>query len=103
MRIPNGSQAFVEYEKVAGYCLNPEHPRGRHKARLFAVYGITDASMLSRALTEAAASAEALPGICDEYGARFLIDFDLNGARVRSIWIIRRNEDFPRLVSCYIL
>lgn len=22
--------------KLTGYCLNPEHPRGKHKARVFA-------------------------------------------------------------------
>jgi len=103
MKLPNGSSAIVEHEKLAGYCLNPEHPRGRHKARLFAAYGITQADVLHVALVKAVASSEALPGVIDDFGARFSIDFDLNGANVRSIWIIRRNEDFPRLVSCYIL
>ncbi len=35
MKIPNADQAFVDLRKLRDYCLNPEHPRGRHKARLF--------------------------------------------------------------------
>jgi hypothetical protein len=58
----------------------------------------------------------ALPGQCaiamhcgetDEHGQRYTVDFPMTGllgeATVRSIWIIRSGENFPRLVSCYIL
>jgi hypothetical protein len=43
MRLPNGDQAIVEIVKLRDYCLSPTHPRGRHKARVFAaVLGLTD-------------------------------------------------------------
>ncbi|MFM9965249.1 MAG: hypothetical protein ACKV2Q_29005 [Planctomycetaceae bacterium] len=32
--LPNGDNAVVEIEKLANYCLNPEHPRDRNKARV---------------------------------------------------------------------
>ena len=36
------ARAIVDIRKLTGYCLNSEHPRGRHKARVFAaVLGIT--------------------------------------------------------------
>ncbi|WP_367268233.1 DUF6883 domain-containing protein [uncultured Thiohalocapsa sp.] len=35
-RLPNADQAAVDLDKLRGYCLNPAHPRGRHKARVFA-------------------------------------------------------------------
>src|ERR1700756_4648521 len=33
--LPNGDRAIVDIRKLADYCLNPSHPRGRHKARVF--------------------------------------------------------------------
>lgn len=42
MRLPGGEHAVVEIKKLRGYCLNPLHPRGRHKARVFSsVLGLT--------------------------------------------------------------
>jgi hypothetical protein len=36
MRLPNAERAFVDTEKLRDYCLSQTHPRGRHKARVFA-------------------------------------------------------------------
>ena len=36
MKMPGGDAAIVDRRKLTGYCLNPEHPRGKHKARVFA-------------------------------------------------------------------
>jgi hypothetical protein len=33
--LPNGDRAILDLRKLADYCLNPAHPRGRHKARVF--------------------------------------------------------------------
>jgi hypothetical protein len=35
MRIPNGEHATIDIRKIQDYCLNPSHPRGRHKAGVF--------------------------------------------------------------------
>ena len=47
------------------------------------------------------------PGKCDEHGQRYLVDFTATfggkSARLRSAWNVRPGEDFPRLVSCYVL
>jgi len=32
MKFPNADRAFIADEKLRDYCLNPEPPRGRHKA-----------------------------------------------------------------------
>lgn len=53
MKLPNGDQAVIEARKLSEYCLSPTHPRGRHKARVFAaVLGIEqkDAAVLRDAL-----------------------------------------------------
>jgi hypothetical protein len=34
-RLPHGDEAILDIRKIQDYCLNPSHPRGRHKARVF--------------------------------------------------------------------
>ena len=38
---------------------------------------------------------------------RSVLDFDMTGPAgkrtVRSVWMVRRNENFPRFVTCYVL
>jgi hypothetical protein len=109
MRLPNGAGAIVDIQKLRVYCLNPDHLRGRHKARVFASVGIRagDAGELRDALLRAAQNGEAQLGLSDAYGQRYVVDFDLvrGGRRVkiRSTWIVVSGEDAPRLTTCYVL
>lgn len=110
MRLPNAAQAIVEIEKLRDYCLSDNHPRGKHKARVFeSALGLTasDANELRDAIISAIQAEEAITGEQDEYGQRFTLDFLMRRhgreALIRSAWIIRRGEDIPRLTSCYIL
>ncbi len=110
MKLPNPDRAIVDIAKLRTYCLNPEHPRGRHKARVFAhALGISaaDANALAALLVGAARTCEAKLAAKDRYGARFLIDFPIvranRRATVRSLWIVRSGEDFARLTSCYVV
>jgi hypothetical protein len=110
VKLPNPERAVVDIEKLLHYCLNPAHPRGRHKARQFAsALGITlkNAQALRSALLTAALEEEALPIHDDDYGFRYVVDFRLRSssgeATVRSGWIVRTGENFPRLTTCYVL
>jgi hypothetical protein len=108
MKLPNGTVAIVDIEKLTGYCLNPEHPRGKHKARVFATLGFTaeNAEELRAALLTAAATADAQATGRDQYGDRYVIESEIRGPRstgvVRSGWIVRRDEQAPRLTSCFV-
>ena len=109
MRLPHGDQAIVEMVKLQEYCLSPTHPRGRHKARVFAaVLGITadNAEILRDALLRAALAGDAILTSQDAFGQRYVIDFQMQGPRgtaiVRSAWIVRTGEHIPRLTSCYV-
>jgi hypothetical protein len=66
-----------------------------------------DSEELCEALKRAALSEDAVPGASDRYGIRYIMDFDrIRGekrARVRSCWIIRKNESAPRFVTCFVL
>lgn len=44
VRMPNAERAVVDTRKLRDYCLSADHPRGRHKARVFqSVLGFTSA------------------------------------------------------------
>ena len=109
MKLPNAEKAFVDIEKLSGYCLNSVHDRGKHKARLFSsVLGLTsdNAEELREILLEAARNQDAETGGEDRYEKRYVVDFTMTTekglAKVRSTWIILSYEDFARLTSCYI-
>ena len=110
MKLPGGDRAVVEVAKLRDYCLNPAHPRGRHKARVFASVlglGAGDASFLREQLLRAAREGEATAGKADEYGARYWIDCEVTRAgrsgTVRSAWLVPAGDQTPRLVTCYVV
>ena len=110
MKLPHADDAFVDIEKLRDYCLNPLHPRGRHKARVFAsALGLAaeNADELREALLVAARMHDANPAEQDTYGQRYVLDFQMAGSKgiatVRSSWIIRTGESFPRLTSCFVI
>jgi hypothetical protein len=84
--------------------------RCQHKARVFAsALGITagDADFLRRTLLRAAQERECVASEADRYGRRYTLDFELRTAsgkeRIRSGWIVRTGEAFPRLTTCYVV
>ena len=46
-------------------------------------------------------------GSRDEFGQRYIMDFSAEAggkkAQLRAVWNLRPTENFPRLVSCYVL
>ncbi|OGQ80109.1 MAG: hypothetical protein A3F90_12650 [Deltaproteobacteria bacterium RIFCSPLOWO2_12_FULL_60_19] len=110
MKLPNGDRADLG-SKIEDYVLNPRHWEGRHKARVFeSVLGITltNREVLREAILSVAEnSEEAEPlgnnGHGEVYVLRFPLETPRGRATVLTVWIIRDGEDFPRLVTCYIL
>ncbi|MCA9025715.1 MAG: hypothetical protein KDA86_10925 [Planctomycetaceae bacterium] len=108
--MPSAERAVIDPVKLTDYCLNPDHPRGRHKARVFeSALGLTsdDADELRQALLDAALDDTAELADADDFGQRYVVEFAMNAlagtARIRSAWIVRADEDFPRFVSCYVI
>ena len=109
MKLPCGERAIVGDDKLIGYCLNSEHPEGRHKARVFQSLlglGPEQSGILKKALCQAAAEEPAERVGTTSYGDLYVVDFVMSAgdkaAPVRSVWIIRSREDIPRLVSGYV-
>ena len=110
MKLPNADRAFVDIAKLRDYSLNAEHKEGKHKARVFAAASglrSNDAEWLREKLLRIAKSEDCQLGRKTDYGQRYLIDFELShgrkSARIRSVWIVRNRENFPRLVTCYVI
>ena len=100
----------MDVAKQRDYALDPVHEEGKHKARVFAAaLGISrnDAAWLRDQLLSAARNSDCTPGRKTEHGQRYAIDFDVTirgkTARLRSAWIVRPGENFPRLTTCYVL
>ena len=111
MKLPNGSTAVVDIEKLRDYCLSAQHPEGRHKARVFlSALGMTASEaegLKNLLLSEAKQSTVVDMAGADKYGCRYSIDSVISwgsrSAQVRSAWIVKSGENFPRLTSCYVL
>jgi hypothetical protein len=68
MKLPGGANAIVEISKLRDYCLDPRHPRGRHKARVFLTaldLSQGEAEFLRNALLKAAREEDAALGEAD--------------------------------------
>ncbi len=107
--LPNPDRAIIPFEKLEGYSLNANHAEGRHKAIVFkSALGIevADSDELRFFLQQSLLTQEATLLNRNPYGQKYGMDVEMTRgdrrAIIRSIWIIRGNEDFPRLVTCYI-
>ncbi len=106
-RVPRADEAVVPEDKLARYALDPDHPRGRHKARVFsAALGIerADWRYLRDQLIDSLADAPTLGTRVTPFGVLYetlvLID-GLNGHYCAG----RGNLDGPqppRLVSTWV-
>jgi hypothetical protein len=74
--LPNVEAVVLDLGKLSDYCLNSAHPRGRHLER-------------------------------DVHGVRWRADVKLTRqnrqAVVRTVWMFRAGELFPRFVTCWVL
>ncbi|MGH9609017.1 MAG: DUF6883 domain-containing protein [Bryobacteraceae bacterium] len=108
-KLPNPDRATVDIAKLRDYCLNPNHEDGKHKARVFASalrIRQAQAGWLRDRLLLAAKSEEVVMIGESRFGKLYVLDFlvttSFRSAIVRSGWIVRASEDFPRLTTCYV-
>jgi hypothetical protein len=107
--LPNYRNAFIAIEKLEEYCLNPFHPTGKNKALVFkSVFGFTqeDAEFLRENILNEISKNDAIYDRVDEFGQRFTVDIKIRILDVKNVirtnWIIKNSEDFPRLITCYV-
>lgn len=110
MQLPNAEKAFVDDQKLIDYCLSDSHPIGKHKAKVFKSalnYGLENFTELKNAILAGVNTERATLTHSNQYGNYYVLDLWIMNhpkqARVRTSWIVKRDEDFPRLTSCYII
>ena len=108
--LKNARHAIVDERKLTAYLLNPTHPRGRDKARIFkSALGYDRASSkgLIEQIRRAILRHEAVFLRQDRYGRHYRVDLTLEGprgtGRVRTGWLYDRGSDVPRLTTAYVL
>ena len=107
MRLPFANRAIVSPEKLRDYILSMEHPRGVHKARVFRAAGYDSDTwwVLSSDLKHLAASYDAVELNETGHGRKFEVRGTLHGPvrslEVVTVWIVLRQERFPRFVTMY--
>jgi hypothetical protein len=110
MKLPNYQQAVIDITKLRRYCLNPEHATGKHKARVFkSALGIdlSNPGVLVNAFVCAIETHEACYLGNNEYGEKYTVDFNMEyqtkQAMIRTVWIVKYSECFPRLITCHVI
>jgi hypothetical protein len=110
MIVPGAERAVVDVRKLTAYCLDEDHVIGKHKARVFrSALGLRpdNAFELIGYLKSAVMNTDAELGVLNEFGQRYIVDFELahgsKSAAVRSVWIVDTGSDFPRLVTCFVI
>jgi len=108
MKLPNAERAVVEREKIADYLLNPAHPDNGGKAAFFLALGYKrdDWPSLASALRRLAVATEVAKSMETVHGIKYVLDggMETPGGKtpvVRTIWIVDRGLDRPRLVTAY--
>lgn len=100
----------IPRSKTAGYALNPDHPKGRHKAEAFrSALGFTkdDAPEVELQIYEWMGRNDPKPKGSNEYGDLFKTDMEMTGrngktARVIVSWIVYKGDVKYHLTSLYI-
>jgi hypothetical protein len=108
MKLPNGDRAIIPIAKLLGYCLNPNHMKGKHKARVFkSALGITadNAEQLVQLIQLAAIQGEVVQSRTTDFGQEHKLDWtipDHDDLQLRTIWIIPQDSADPQLISAFI-
>ena len=108
MKVPNARAALIEREKITEYLLNPAHPDNGGKAPFFQSLGFSreDWPILAAAFRKLAETTEVNKRLESPYGQKYVLDGRIESPSgrtpvVRSIWIVDRVSDTPRLVTAY--
>lgn len=107
-KLPNADTAIIPRDKLVGYLLSTSHPVGRTKAAYFGALGFDESrpEEFESALREHVARSHVMEQETNEFGDKYVVEGKMDGprgsaSRVRTVWIILKSEDKPRLVTAY--
>ena len=109
-KLPNAHLALVDQRKASEYLLNAAHPDNGGKAKFFELLGYVRGapSHLVAALKAVAEAGEVVERFESVHGQKYVVDGMLmshteqkRSRPIRTVWIIERSTDAPRLVTAY--
>ena len=108
MKLPNAAQVLVQREKIADYLLNAAHPDNNGKAEFFESFGFRrdDWETLAKSFRRAALDGEAIQHLETSHGVKYVLHAAMGtpsgkSPLVRTVWIVDRGRNRPRLVTAY--
>jgi hypothetical protein len=108
LKLLNAQLALVGREKIADYLLNAAHPDNGGKAQFFDSLGFRrdEWENLARAFRKLALAVEVTESLESDHGTKYILDGTLEtpggkSPTVRTVWIVDRGRNCPRLVTAY--
>ena len=108
MKLPNADNALIQREKITNYLLNATHPDNNGKAEFFESFGFRqdDWETLAKAFRQAAVRGKMIQHLETLHGVKYVLDAAMEtpsgeSPLVRTVWIVNRGGNCPRLVTAY--
>ena len=99
---------MIERDKIAEYLLDEAHPDNGGKALFFLSLGFTQQEweVLAAAFGKLALDFSVVKSVESLHGRKYVVDGELETpscrrAKVRTVWIVDRGWEIPRLVTAY--
>lgn len=108
--LQNAEYAVIDPKKLAAYALNPNHPSGANKARVFASalgYNTSNIDNLIYKVKKEILTTPATIGLQDNFGQRMFVDIKIIGANgkvavIRTGWMYETDAFVPRMTTIYV-
>ncbi|MEO0510058.1 MAG: DUF6883 domain-containing protein [Verrucomicrobiota bacterium] len=108
-RLVNAPNAKIDPRKLTDYALNPNHPVGGNKAKVFESalgYNQSNAQGLLKQLQQGVLNNTPVAGKVDNFGSRFTVDIPVTGpggsGTVRTGWIFKSGSNTPELTTLFV-
>ena len=108
MHLPNRKKAYIPISKLKDYLLSETHSVGKSKAKFLRSVGFneTNTHLLKQGLINIAHSQGIKEAVPSPHGIKYIIDGLLQtpadgSIKVRTVWIIDRDQERPRFVTAY--
>jgi len=102
-------KVVINPRKLTHYALDPQSPKGKHKAMVFERLGFTKANYteLLEQLQAKSLTTEAISSGEDEYGTRYTLEIPIENrmgqpALVITGWLVPKNTREAHLVTLYV-
>lgn len=108
MKLPYRNNAYIPKAKLTGYLLSQTHAVGRFKSKYFHTLGYDElnVSLFEEALRTIAQSQDVKKVLQTSYGTKYIIDGKIKTpsgrvVRLRTVWIIEKEQKRPRFITVY--